>query len=156
MPTIVAVDDSATMRKCLEITFKGTEFELITCGDGDTALAKVKELSPALAIVDVSLPAKDGYALCGDLKSAAPSVPVLLLSSKQVPFDPARGGDADGHLDKPFDTQVLQDRARAMMDAAPKAAAPKPAAAPPAERPKAVGRIQAPRQRQASSPVSAS
>lgn len=112
MSTILAVDDSATMRKCLEITFSGTEFELVTCGSADEALEKVKTLSPALVITDVSLPPSDGYQLCTTIKLAAPDLPVLMLSSKQNPFDSAKGSQADGHIDKPFDTQVLQDRVR--------------------------------------------
>lgn len=122
MSTILAVDDSATMRKCLEITFAGTEFNLVTCATAEEALEKVKTLSPALVIADVSLPPKDGYELCSTIKLAHPRTPVLMLSSKQNPFDAGRGGQADGHIDKPFDTQVLQDRAREMVKAEPRAA----------------------------------
>lgn len=117
MSTILAVDDSATMRKCLEITFSGTEFELVTCGTADEALEKVKTLSPALVIADVSLPPSDGYQLCTTIKLAAPDLPVLMLSSKQNPFDSAKGSQVDAHLDKPFDTQVLQDRVRELANA---------------------------------------
>ena len=116
MSTILAVDDSATMRKCLEITFSGTEFELVTCGTADEALEKVKTLSPALVIADVSLPPSDGYQLCTTIKLAAPDLPVLMLSSKQNPFDSAKGSQADAHIDKPFDTQVLQDRVRELAE----------------------------------------
>jgi CheY-like chemotaxis protein len=113
--TILAVDDSATMRKCLEITFSGTEFELVTVESAESALEKVKTLSPSLVIADVSLPPHDGYELCSTIKLAAPHMPVLMLSSKQNPFDPTKGAQADGHVDKPFDTQVLQDKARELV-----------------------------------------
>src|SRR5690606_4888949 len=119
------------MRKCLEITFAGTEFNLITCGSAEEALEKVKTLSPALVIADVSLPPKDGYDLCSTIKLAQPHLPVLMLSSKQSPFDSAKGGQADGHVDKPFDTQVLQDRARELIKAAPAEAAERVATASP-------------------------
>jgi hypothetical protein len=77
-----------------------------------------------------------------------------MLSSKQNPFDPARGAQADDHIDKPFDTQVLQDRARQLIGAAPKAsdtevpgraaAAQKPVAVPPTP---AGSKIPAPRRK---------
>lgn len=115
MTTILAVDDSATMRRCLEITFAGSEFELVTVDSAQAALEKVKTASPALVIADVSLPPNDGYELCSTIKLAAPQLPVLMLSSKQNPFDPTKGAQADGHIDKPFDTQVMQDKARALV-----------------------------------------
>jgi DNA-binding response OmpR family regulator len=111
LTTILAVDDSATMRKCLEITFAGTEFNLVVVASAQEALEKVKTVQPDLVIADVSLPPNDGYELCSTIKLAAPGLPVLLLSSKHNPFDAGRGAQADDHLDKPFDSQILQDRA---------------------------------------------
>ena len=115
MSTILAVDDSATMRKCLEITFHGTEFNLVAVETAQEALEKVKTLQPSLVIADSSLPPNDGYELCSTIKLAAPDLPVLMLSSKQHPFDAQKGGQADGYLDKPFDTQLLQDKARELV-----------------------------------------
>ncbi|MEZ4445703.1 MAG: response regulator [Polyangiaceae bacterium] len=115
MSTILAVDDSATMRKCLEITFAGTEFNVVAVESAQDALEKVKTLKPDLVIADTSLPPNDGYELCSTIKLAAPSLPVLMLASKQHPFDAQKGAQADGHIDKPFDTQVLQDRARELV-----------------------------------------
>ncbi len=152
MTTILAVDDSATMRKCLEITFSGSEFELVTVDSAEAALEKVKTLAPALVITDVSLPPNDGYELCSTIKLAAPQLPVLMLASKQNPFDPTKGAQADGHIDKPFDTQVLQDKARALVQAgasgeaaAARAPQAKPVAMP--ERAPASGKIPAPRRK---------
>ncbi len=164
MSTILAVDDSAIMRKCLEITFAGTEMTLVTCDSAGAALEQVKMLGPDLVIADVSLPPSDGYDLCSTIKLAAPAVPVLMLSSKQHPFDPTKGAQADDHIDKPFDTQLLQDRARQLLEAGPTAVAtpaappiaetqigaPAPAAqrpAAPAERAAASPKIPAPRRR---------
>jgi len=126
--TILAVDDSVTMRKALEITFAGTEFSVVTCDNGPTALEKVKTERPALVIVDVSLPPADGYELCTTIKLAAPQIPVLMLSSKQSPFDAGKGAQADAHVDKPFDTQALADKVREMV-AGGAAVAKAPAAA---------------------------
>lgn len=116
MATILAVDDSATMRKCLEITFKGTGINLVSCETASDALEKVKTLGPDLVLADVSLPPGDGYELCSTIKLAAPNLPVLLLASKQNPFDPVKGKHADDHIDKPFDTQKLFDKARDMIE----------------------------------------
>ena len=116
MATILAVDDSATMRKCLEITFKGTDIELVLCESAAEALERVKILAPDLVIADLSLSPCDGYELCEALKLAVPELPVLLLSSKQNPFDSDRGQEADDHMDKPFDTQRLFDKAQELIE----------------------------------------
>jgi len=110
--TILAVDDSATMRKILEITFAGTDFQLVAVGTGEEAAAKLRQGGIGLVICDNSLPS-DGYEVAGQLKSASPSTPLLFLSSRQNPYDAGRGSGArvDDHIDKPFDTQQLIDRA---------------------------------------------
>jgi CheY-like chemotaxis protein len=120
MSTILAVDDSSTMRKCLEITFAGSDLNLVSCDSASSALEKVKALSPDLVIVDASLPPGDGYDLCATLKLTAPSLLVLMLTSKHHPFDPGRGSQCDDHIDKPFDTQALYDKAKSMVGSRPK------------------------------------
>lgn len=157
MSTILAVDDSATMRKCLEITFQGTEFNLVAVETAQEALEKVKTLQPDLVIADASLPPNDGYELVSTIKLAAPEMPVLILSSKQHPFDAQKGAQADGHVDKPFDTQLMQDKARELaqpteksdtdVPGAPKPAVQKPAAAPAERTAAASSKIPAPRRK---------
>lgn len=129
--TILAVDDSATMRKILEITFAGTDFQLVTASSGDDALAKLRGGGVSLVICDNSLEPTDGYDVAGQIKSTAPSVPLLFLSSRQNPYDAGRGGGArvDDHMDKPFDTQQLLDRVSKLLGGGAVAAAPAPAPA---------------------------
>jgi CheY-like chemotaxis protein len=135
--TILAVDDSATMRKILEITFAGTDFNLVAVSSGDEAAAKLRAGGVGLVICDNSLDA-DGYEVARQLKAAAGTVPVLFMSSRQNPYDSGKGSAArvDDHVDKPFDTQQLIDRCTKLASgggavaAAPPAAAPAPAARP--------------------------
>ena len=140
--TILAVDDSATMRKVLEITFEGSEFRLVTADSAATALDKVRAESPDLVIADLSLLPADGYELCGTIKQAQPKLPVLLLSSKHNPFDEGKGAVADDHIDKPFDTQIMTDKVRKMLEGAPARAAD--AERPTTETPPAFGKPEAP------------
>lgn len=109
--TILAVDDSVTMRKVLEITFAGPEFRCIAVPGADAALDKLKSDKPGLVVADVTLEGKNGYDLCKAIKQASPSTLVLILSSKQNPYDSAKGSaaSADDYMDKPFDsTQMLE------------------------------------------------
>ncbi len=131
--TILAVDDSVTMRKILEITFAGTDFQLVAVASGDEALAKVRQGGVGVIICDNSLEG-DGYEVAKQLKAAAPSTPLLFLSSRQNAYDAGKGGGArvDDHIDKPFDTQQLIDRVNKLASGGVSAAAPAAATAPPA------------------------
>ncbi len=137
--TLLAVDDSVTMRKVLEITFAGPEFRCVAVNGPDAALEKLKTEKPALVIADVTLGGKDGYDLCKAIKQASPSTQVLILSSKQNPYDQAKGtaAQADEHMDKPYDSTAMIDKVRKLLASPgkpaelPKAAtAPAPALAP--------------------------
>ena len=109
--TLLAVDDSKTMRKVLEITFAGEDFRTVLCESADEALGKLGE-NPQVALVDAGLENAAGYELCQRIKAASPNVAVVMLSSKQQPYDRARGNavGADDFVDKPFDTQQLLEK----------------------------------------------
>jgi CheY-like chemotaxis protein len=128
--SLLAVDDSVTMRKIFEITFAGTDFQIATADGPDAALAKLGSDKPDLVLVDAGESAgggrelANGYALCKRIKDASPTTRVLLLSSKQHPYDASAGeqAGADDQADKPFDTQQMLDRVRKLL------AAPAPSA----------------------------
>lgn len=133
--TLLAVDDSKTMRKVLEITFAGEDFRTVLCENADEALGKLGE-NPQVALVDAGLDNSAGYELCQKIKAAAPNVAVVMLSSKQQPYDRAKGTavGADDFVDKPFDTQQLLDKvttiARRAASAPVMAVAPAPVVMP--------------------------
>lgn len=127
--TLLAVDDSKTMRKVLEITFAGQDFRLILCGSADEAVQKLSE-RPAVALVDAGLEGTSGYDLCRNLKASQPGLSVIILSNKQQPYDRNRGTQvgADDFMDKPFDTQQLIDKVNALSKKQVGAPVPMPAA----------------------------
>jgi CheY-like chemotaxis protein len=141
--TLLAVDDSATMRKVLEITFSGDDFRVVTAPSAQAALSKMSE-EPSIVLIDTLLGADDGYALSSEIRRRDPRVTILLLSSRHNPYDAAKGRDAgaDDFMDKPFDTQQMVDKVKKALaaresggaTAAPAAAAPasvqKPAPSP--------------------------
>ncbi|MEB2313679.1 MAG: response regulator [Sorangiineae bacterium] len=134
-PSVLAVDDSATMRKALEITFAGEDYRTLLAGSGADALAQLRAERPSLVLVDAQLGGESGYDLCQAIKREAPGTPVIILSSKQQPYDRGRGTmvGADDFMDKPFDTQQLLDKVAATLrKAGEQPAAPPPMAEPPA------------------------
>lgn len=127
MTTLLAVDDSLTMRKVLEITFAGEPFETVLASSTQEALDRLRDSQAQIALIDITLGGDSGYELCQKIKADAPRTRVVLLSSKQNPYDAARGAaaGADDHLDKPFDTQALIDKVTGLAEG-PSLPPPKP------------------------------
>ncbi len=147
---ILAADDSATMRKVLEMTFAGEPVEIETVDSGEAAVERASQSSPDLVIADGSMGPMSGYDVAQAIKSnaATANVAVIVLASQHHPYDAAKGKDAgvDDHILKPFDTQAMIDKAQEVLSkpraataggvaARPVAAAP----AAPAQRPSSPG-----------------
>lgn len=132
--TLLAVDDSVTMRKVLEITFSGEDFKVVTADTSQGAIGKMSE-NPQVCVIDTSLGGEDGYTLAKEVRKRSPGTSIIMLASRYAPYDQARGRDAgaDDWADKPFDTQQLIDKVRKVMLAKEASggglAAPAPAAA---------------------------
>ena len=133
--TLLAVDDSATMRKVLEITFSGEDFRVVTAEGRDAALGKLGE-EPSVVVIDTALGAEDGYGLAAEIRQKSPSSVIILMASRYHPYDQAKGKDsgADDFMDKPFDTQQMIDKVKkgllAREGGQPAAAAVAPSARP--------------------------
>lgn len=140
---ILAADDSATMRKVLEMTFAGEAVQIETVGSGEAAVERASASPPDLVIADVSM-SMDGYEVARALKSnpATQNVAVIVLASQHHPYDAEKGRacGVDDHVLKPYDTQVMIDKAKDVLSrprARPAAAAPPPLPTAAAARPAA-------------------
>ena len=111
--TLLAVDDSATMRRVLEITFSGEDYRIVTADSAQAAIAKLSE-DPKIVVIDTLLGSDDGYALSKEIRKRDPQAAIVLLASRHNPYDAAKGKDAgaDDFMDKPFDTQQLVDKVK--------------------------------------------
>ncbi len=139
---ILLVEDSITMQKVVEMTFSAEEFDLTTVASGAEAMESVESIQPDIVITDLSLDGPTGYDVCKTIKQKN-GLPVLLLHGSAASYNEtkARAAGADGEIAKPFETQALIDKVKALTAAGVKpaeidqeAAAAEPAA--PAQRPK--------------------
>lgn len=109
--TVLVVDDSKTVRRSASGYLSQHGWSVEVAADGFEALAKVVELRPAIAFLDIMMPRLDGYQTCALIKQHAgfQAMPVVLLSSRDGLFDRARGRvvGADDHLAKPFSAEQL-------------------------------------------------
>ncbi|MFZ9887151.1 MAG: response regulator [Myxococcota bacterium] len=112
--TILLADDSKTIQRAVEIVFeKEADFDVVSVGSGADAIARARELSPAVIIADHAMPGGGGLEVASALRDdpATAAIPVLVLSGSSQPFD-AEGAVRLGvqHLQKPFDSVSLLDR----------------------------------------------
>jgi CheY-like chemotaxis protein len=116
---ILVADDSLTIQRAFAMVLGGQDYALMSARSVDEALVAAKGARPDLIIADAVLGNGSGYDLCASVKAepALQGVPVHILASNQNPLDEARARrvGADGHLLKPFDSQVLLDSVSAAL-----------------------------------------
>lgn len=103
---LLLADDSITIQKVVNLTFADEGIEVISVGDGDSAMRKFDEFFPDLVMADVNMPGLNGYEMCQIIKQNDETnrIPVILLVGSFEPFDEdqARFVGADDYLTKPF------------------------------------------------------
>ena len=109
--TILAVDDSASIRQMVSFTLKGAGYTVVEAVDGEDGLAKAKSTQVNLVLTDQNMPKMDGLTLIKNLRgmSSYQSVPILVLTTEAGDTMKAQGkaAGATGWLVKPFDPQKL-------------------------------------------------
>jgi len=113
MQSILAVDDSASMRQMLAFTLKSAGYNVIEAGDGQEAFDKARGQRIDLVLTDQNMPRMDGLTLVKSLR-ALPTfsgTPILILTTESSDEMKAKGkaAGATGWLVKPFDpTKLLE------------------------------------------------
>ena len=114
---ILVVDDDAPILRMLDRTLSAEGYAVETAADGGQALAAVERSAPDLLVLDVGLPGLDGLAVSRRLRAKGLAVPVLMLTARDSVPDRVAGLDAgaDDYLVKPFATEELLARVRALL-----------------------------------------
>lgn len=83
-PKVLAVDDSATIRKAMELVLDPAEYDLELAASGGEAIAKAIEFQPQVILLDFILPDMRGADVCQKLSEdpTTASIPVVLISAK--------------------------------------------------------------------------
>ena len=104
---VLAVDDDPVIQRLLQVNLEMEGYEVELAGDGEEALAKVREFAPAIVLLDIMMPKLDGWQVCAAMKEdpALASIPVVFLSARAQDADVQRGNDlgAAAYITKPFD-----------------------------------------------------
>lgn len=113
--TVLLADDSTTIQRVVELAFAGRDdVRVVSVGDGEEAIARIRQTPPDLVLADIAMPYRSGYDVAEWVQEqAAPgTMPVLLLSGafEAVDQERARSVGAAGIITKPIDPAVLLAR----------------------------------------------
>ena len=117
MSRILIIEDELPMRTALKDILESEGYRVRAAADGENGLSQVVDEKPDLILLDVMLPKLDGFALCAELRRLEIATPVLMLTAKGQVQDRVTGLDsgADDYLVKPFSTEELLARVRALL-----------------------------------------
>ena len=116
MQYILIADDNPDITDVLSSYVNKEGFEAVVAGDGEEALEKFEKYSPALVLLDVMMPKKDGYEVCRQIRQHS-DVPVILVTARGEDFERIMGLDigADDYIVKPFSPSEVMARVRAIL-----------------------------------------
>lgn len=114
---LLLAEDEVILSRALVTILKHNHYSVDAVFDGETALEYLRTGLYDGAILDIMMPKKDGLTVLKEARSENLTLPVLLLTAKAEIDDKVLGLDsgADDYLSKPFDTQELLARIRAML-----------------------------------------
>jgi signal transduction histidine kinase/CheY-like chemotaxis protein len=111
-PTILVVDDHDLNRQLARAILERKGYAVAEAADGEAAVAMAQKQPPALILLDLAMPRKDGYTAARELKAApgTAEVPIVALTALAMRGDEAKALAAgiDAYLTKPIDRSALE------------------------------------------------
>lgn len=119
---VLIVDDDADIRRGLNVRLRANGYEVLFAADAISALSVAVKERPDLVILDIGLPAGDGYVVMERLQKhpALACVPVIVLSARDAQENKQRALEAGAYafFQKPADNNQLLRTIRAALDPA--------------------------------------
>src|SRR6267154_2732418 len=114
---LLLVEDDARIARFIAKGLREHSYALDVVSTGEEALYQAAINTYDLAILDVMIPAPDGFAVCRELRKSGQRMPILMLTARDAVEDRISGLDsgADDYLTKPFEFGELLARLRALL-----------------------------------------
>ncbi len=125
--TILVVDDEANIIELARLYLTQEGYRVEAAGDGQTALDRIASLRPSLVVLDLMLPAVDGWEVCRRVRAGEQrDVPIIMLTARDDDVDKIVGLElgADDYMTKPFNPRELVARIKAILRRSERASAP--------------------------------
>ncbi|RRS05549.1 phosphate regulon transcriptional regulatory protein PhoB [Aquabacterium soli] len=119
MSRVLVVEDEAAIAELITLNLRHAGFEVVVAPDGEVAQNEVDRVLPDLVLLDWMLPGASGLSLAKRWRGQqrTKDLPVIMLTARAEETDKVAGLDAgaDDYLTKPFSTQELMARVRAVL-----------------------------------------
>ena len=114
---ILLVEDDPNFGAVLKDYLSMNDYEVTLAKNGMEGFDKFKKDNFHLCILDVMMPYKDGFTLAKEIREKNTEVPIIFLTAKTMKEDVIKGykAGADDYLNKPFDSEVLLMKIKAIM-----------------------------------------
>ncbi len=116
MKKILIVEDDNDIRELIAFNLEISGFEIMTCDNGEEALSIALNKKPDLILLDVMLPAMNGFEVCKKLKQSRSlkNIPIIMLTARTEDEDIIYGLEmgADDYITKPFRPKILLARVK--------------------------------------------
>ena len=114
---ILVIEDDRAVQKALRRLFEGEGFTVDIAGNGIDGREMFRAATPAVLLLDLSLPGIPGQDLCRQISQAAPSLPIIILSARSEVMDKVLLLELGAHdyVTKPFSPRELLARVRSAM-----------------------------------------
>jgi CheY-like chemotaxis protein len=117
---VLVADDDADVRELVVFRLERAGYEVVTAGDGDEALQLARELRPAVCLIDVMMPGRDGYEVTRGLREAEETrdtlIVLLTASVQEAAVERGFEAGADDYVKKPFSPAELVERIAAALE----------------------------------------
>jgi len=117
MVNILVAEDDKNTRLLMKAVLESARYQVFTAVDGEDALAVLDREHIDLVVVDVMMPKMDGYEFTKTLRDSDNNLPILMVSSKQLPADKHKGFlvGTDDYITKPVDEEEMLLRIKALL-----------------------------------------
>ena len=114
---ILIVEDDSSIARLVQLELEHRGLRVRCAYDGPSGLEAVADFDPAAVVLDIMLPGMDGVGVLKKLRQKGNAVPVIMLTARDTAADKVHSLDlgADDYLTKPFDTEELMARLRALL-----------------------------------------
>ena len=116
MSKILVADDDQNICELLRLYIEKEGITVSIANDGEQAIRRFNEENPDLVILDVMMPALDGWQVCREIRKKS-NCPIIMLTAKSETFDKVLGLElgADDYVVKPFDSKEIVARIKAVL-----------------------------------------
>ena len=107
--TVLIVDDEQSIREALAKALRAVGYETLVASDGNEAIAIFQQQQPALILLDLNMPVKNGWDTFEAITTLHPLTPVIIITGRPGQVEMAAAARVGSLMEKPLDVSLLME-----------------------------------------------